>query len=178
VPVRGPHEVARDWFLCEWIGFFGVDGMAVNLIAGRVYGMGDRRTALSSHFDVQYDHEQGVNMLVDRKTKARVREDEVEFPKFVVLLNDDLSEASDAGEEMGVDAFIDHCESKILLHRGELQSIESRLCDRLGCSVGDGSELADEVFCFVHNPDKSSQHALLDAYNRAAVARDEDPVEV
>lgn len=145
---------------------------------GRIYGLGDVRSKLVPHETID-DAEIGeicIRRLNSSEPFTRV--DEFRFPTHCVELNRDLTEVGDDSDDLSIEAFIDHCEGKILLHRGELQSLEFSLCDRLGCSVGDGSELADAIFNFVHNTGPGSQKLVLEAFSHAALERDEDPIEV
>jgi hypothetical protein len=158
----------------------------MKLIPGRIYGMGNIETKLVP-YDVMHDHT--IDELCIRRHKSSgvwTRLDEFEMPSMVRLLNDDLmvveeSEDQDDDQDAEIDGlsttdYVNAFEHKILLHKAELEAIEVKIADRLGCLVGDGSPLSEELFKFVHNPDQTSLGALMDKYADAVAARDDAPV--
>lgn len=143
-----------------------------NIEPGKIYGMGEIRSRLTPT-DVIYDDR--IDEICIRKHGSNdpwQRTDDSNKPRYIVPLNDDLTEITidpeeNAGDESAASIFEAASKRLYALH-SELEQVERELCARFNCEIGDGSELAEFIFEVVHNPDNTEalQNAIFAAEAR------------
>ncbi len=133
---------------------------------GKIYGMGDRRSALVA-YEVGFDEERCEEVV--RKHGSRdpfqlLYGQDAEPPRFCIRLNPDLTEMVADDAELSFEQRVDAAQSRIGLVRGELHKIEAELCAWSGVAVGDGSPLSDTIFRMVWDGDDASAARLIAAH--------------
>lgn len=148
------------------------DQFGLDVEPGKIYGMGDKRSALIA-YEIGFDEERGEELFRRHRSSDSwqlLYGQDAERPRYCIELNPDHTEKIADDAELSFEQRVDACQSRIGLLRNELHLMESQLCAMVGVSVGDGSSLSDTVMRMVWDGDDSSARRLVQAYHSNGAA--------
>ncbi len=123
-----------------------IDVLGHSIEVGRRYRVGPANHKTRTIVTIEDDFENGCLVAVDKQGN-RMRVDELDDANVFELAESDPCEGHEKSLREQLYDIDERCKSA----RYQLDQLEIYACDLLGCQVGDGSDLADQVCRFVRD---------------------------